>query len=77
MDLQNKIIALIGIDKILHFSVAGWVSSYGPEWWMRILIAFILGILKELIDKFLRGSEFDWKDVMWTTLGGVVSATLP
>lgn len=33
-------------------------------------IAFFVGLLKELIDKYLQNEKFDWLDWIMTTLGG-------
>jgi len=76
MDIQMKIINKVGIDKVLHFLAGGWLAAFAPHkmWLVAILIAVVVGLLKELVDVFIRKSSFDKWDWLATALGGLVTA---
>jgi len=76
MDIQNFIIGKIGIDKVLHFLAGGWVAAFAPNklWWTALLIAIIIGFLKECFDYFIKKSTFDTVDWLATAAGGAVTA---
>lgn len=38
-----------------------------------ILIALFAGLLKELYDKFIKKTMFDWKDLVCTGVGGFLA----
>lgn len=78
MDVQNLILKKIGWDKLLHFSFGGWFACFAPfeMWYMAIIIAFSIGLIKELFDVLIRKSKFDISDWLATTLGGVASAIM-
>lgn len=76
MDLQNSIINRIGVDKILHLSLGGWIACLAPVWYWALLIGLLIGLLKELIDKYLRKSTFDYWDWLATFFGSVVTACI-
>jgi hypothetical protein len=59
---QDKIAHLLGgftIATVFQFA-GGWV----------VLIAFFAGLIKELVDKYIRKTFFDWKDFVCTGIGG-------
>ena len=73
IDIQTAFINKIGVDKLLHLSICGWIVSFiQPILWM-ILVTIVLGIGKELIDKFIRKTSFDHKDMIWTWSGGIIT----
>lgn len=73
IDIQNILVNKIGVDKLLHLSFCGWIVSFvQPILWM-ILVTIVLGIGKELIDLFIRKSAFDYKDMLWTWSGGIIT----
>lgn len=76
MDIQKKITELCGEDKIMHFLAGGWIASIAPEWYYALLIGFFIGLLKEIIDKFLRKSTFDIWDWMATFSGSIVTSLI-
>lgn len=75
----------IETDKVAHFG-CGFIASAGTtsfvlnhgngknEWFKSVGVgfstSFILGVGKEFYDLHDYG-VFNWKDVMWTTFGGV------
>ena len=78
MDIQTWILEKVGIDKLLHFSLGGWigliVNQFVGHWVIPILVSFVLGLFKDLvIDKLIRKTKCDYIDVLWTTLGGLIS----
>jgi len=84
MDLQTWFLKKLGIDKVLHFLAGGWIACFScglifnfttlKTWIIALMLAFTIGLLKELVDKFIRKSIFCWKDLLATTLGGAVTA---
>ena len=64
---MNKLIKKIGIDKILHFLVGGWVFAIFGS----LLLVALVGILKEMFDEKQYGG-FDLIDFLYTIAGGVV-----
>lgn len=74
-NLQMKILNKIGIDRVLHFAFGGWIACLATTWYWAILIALGIGLIKELFyDKWYKKSRFDWIDVLYTVLGGGVTA---
>ena len=70
----------IAEDKILHFVAGGMSGSSGyliGDYYLDkpqltgISLAFASGVLKETYD-YTKGRKFDTKDLLATTLGGVV-----
>lgn len=74
MDLQNRIISKIGIDRVLHFAFGGWLACFGSTWYYALLIGLFIGLAKELSDKYIKKSAFDYVDWLATFLGSVVTA---
>lgn len=81
-ELQNKILAKFGTDKVLHLfggaivfqSVALACVSISIGFWGTILLGFavtlVVAFWKELIyDKWIRKTKFDFKDAIATILG--------
>lgn len=68
-DLINK----IGVDKFLHFAFGGWIVSFFMIWYYQLAVALVLGVAKELIDKYFRHQVFDYKDMLWTWAGGILT----
>lgn len=77
-ELQNKILAKFGIDKVLHF-LAGWAvtasvyMAYPIDLVLILLIGTLLGLVKELFDKYYRKSVFDWRDMLATSVGSIAT----
>tara|TARA_R110002074_G_scaffold87945_4_gene194069 strand:- start:3201 stop:3419 length:219 start_codon:yes stop_codon:yes gene_type:complete len=64
---MNKLIKKIGIDKILHFLVGGWIYASSGS----LLVVALIGILKEMFDEKDYGG-FDLIDFLYTIGGGFV-----
>lgn len=60
------------IDKILHFlagyAIADMSAPVGDYW--SVAIATGAGTAKELSDKFIKKTKFDWADLACTFAGG-------
>ena len=73
MKFVDKIFEKVGVDKVLHFVVGGWITAKFCE--SGILLLAVIGILfvgfvsiiKERLD-----SKFDWKDIAAAMLGAVL-----
>ena len=77
MKLVNKIIDKIGVDKILHFVLGGWIVQVfctAGCWQYGILFALFLSIVKEMLDK--KESRYDWIDIAAAMAGGIVAVIL-
>lgn len=77
-------LAAIGSDKYLHF-VAGLVIAVVAckglrsidAWLMLSLVpAFFVMAGKESVDYYLRGEQFDWKDVAAGMVGSVIGVLM-
>lgn len=69
---------MIPIDKIIHFlagyAVADIAYQFYPAFggWI-ILFAISAGLLKEMYDKYIKKTMFDWRDLLVTILGGFLA----
>ncbi len=77
MKRLNKFLSKIGMDKALHFAVAGWaVSAVSPfgigAMGITFLVIYLLSIMKErYLDEYS-----DYNDVIAGFLGGIASILL-
>lgn len=77
-------LAAIGSDKYLHFVVGLIVAMIACKglrsidaWLMLSLVpAFFVMAGKESVDYYLRGEQFDWKDVAAGMVGAFVGVIL-
>lgn len=77
-------LATIGSDKYLHFVVGLIVTMIACKglrsidaWLMLSLVpAFFVMAGKESVDYYLRGEQFDWKDVAAGMVGAFVGVIL-
>lgn len=76
MKTLNRFIEKVGVDKVLHFVVGGWIIAKFLELgglWVGIggiLFLCFISIIKEVfLDK---ESGADWFDILSAILGGVV-----
>lgn len=70
----------VGVYLFAHFELdySLWLSV-----WIAIGASFLLGLAKEIFDKWLnprvirkiKKGNFDWLDLIMTTLGGIASTT--
>lgn len=69
MSLQQKIENMIAKDKLIHFCVGLLLAQlvYLSLWF--ILLPVIIGIAKELFDKYVRKTGFNWWDLLATVSG--------
>lgn len=73
-DLQNIITTKVGIDRLLHFAFGGWIACLAPNWHIALLIGLFIGLFKELSDKYIKKSVFDYGDWLATFLGSAMTA---
>ncbi len=66
---------LFKIDKLLHllvgFMLASLVTILTKEWYLVLLIPTLIGIGKELRDKWMRKGTPEWWDAVATVVGAV------
>lgn len=75
-NIQQIITNKIGIDRLLHFAFGGWAACFGSTWFYALLIGFVIGLIKELSDKYIKKSVFDYWDWVTTLSGSVVTAMI-
>jgi hypothetical protein len=71
MDLQTKIDNAIPKDKLMHFCAGLLLAQFAYIWIWLLLLPVIAGIGKEIYDKYIKRSKFDWWDICATWLGVV------
>lgn len=71
MSLQTKIENMIAKDKLLHFCIGLLLAQLAYLWIWFIVLPIVVGIAKELFDKYIRKTGFNWLDVLATCLGCV------
>lgn len=72
-----------GKDSWLHYAacliitvaVAFIGGSFGYSL-LGFIIALMVGFAKELIDKYVRKTKFDWKDIAWDIFGGTAGVII-
>jgi len=75
MNTQDTIInRLGGYDKTTHFFAGAWLSLLMPTWYYALILAAILAVGKEVVDKYIRKQTYDVRDMLATFLGGLLSA---
>lgn len=73
-NLQQIIIDFMGTDRLMHFAFGGWIACLAPTWFYAPVIGLSVGILKEIFDKWIKKSSFDWWDLIATFGGSIVTA---
>ena len=65
-------------DKLMHFFVSAFLvallATFLPILWAAV-VAFIIGVIKEVWDNFCEGNRFDWYDIL-ADLAGVVAGAM-
>lgn len=73
MKIVNDLISKIGIDKILHFLISAFLVTVAMSLISNILVSalivLLIGIGKELYDKFINKTEFSVSDLIADVLG--------
>ena len=69
MSIQQNIEDRIPKDKLIHFCIGLLLSQlmYFSLWFL--LLPVVIGTAKELYDKYIRKTGFNWWDLLVTTLG--------
>lgn len=75
-DIQNIILKKVGTDRLLHFAFGGWLACLAPNWYYALLVGLLVGLFKELFDKYIKKSVFDFGDWLATFLGSGASAII-
>lgn len=69
MDLQTKIENLIEKDKLMHFCIGLLIAQLAYLWVWFIVLPIGIGLAKELYDKYVRKTGFNWWDWIATVAG--------
>lgn len=77
MELTNKLIEKVGVDKLLHFLVTAWLVAetkvYGV---VTTIIVFLLIVILGIIKEKKLDLNPDYSDLKWSIYGGLVSMCL-
>lgn len=70
---MSRFIDFIGFDGVLHivfsFAIVFILHLFLPGW-LSVVLTFIVGVLKEVYDEFLKeGGFFDVKDLLCDSIG--------
>ena len=75
-NIQNWIESKLEKDKLEHFFVASIlilpISVIWHNWIYTLICAVLIALLKESIDKWVRRSEWNCIDFIWTILAGII-----
>lgn len=69
MSLQTSIENRIEKDKLMHFCIGLLLAQFAYLWIGFIALPLIIGVAKELYDKYVRKTGFNWFDLLATGLG--------
>lgn len=69
MSLQSKIENMVEKDKLIHFCIGLLLAQFAYLWFGFIALPLIIGIAKELYDKYVRKTGFNWWDLVVTGVG--------
>lgn len=69
MEIVNKLLGKIGVDKVLHFLVGALVTSYGSMvgdacMWVAVVLVVVCSIAKEVLD-----DKVEWMDIVAGCIG--------
>lgn len=67
------------IDKILHFFISAFMVAIFATFLdihIAAVLAFCVGISKELFDQFQPGNKFDWLDLLADLIGVLIGVLL-
>lgn len=67
--LQSKIENAIPKDKLIHFCIGLLLAQFVYLSLWFLLLPITIGVIKELYDKYIRKTGFDWIDLLVTTSG--------
>jgi len=69
--IQKKIENTISKDKLMHFCGGLLLALFAILWGWLLLLPFVAGVVKEILDKYVRKTGFDTKDMLATWLGAI------
>lgn len=77
MKLTDKLVEKFGNDKLLHFSIGGWITSLLSPLGMLYTVGAALSIIiLNIIKEYIFDTKVDWKDITATAIGGGLSIVL-
>ena len=78
--IQSWVESKLEKDKLEHFFVASIlilpVSVIWHNWIYTLICAVFIALLKESIDKWVRRSEWNWSDLIWTITAGLIQTLI-
>lgn len=77
MKLTDKLVEMVGVDKLLHFFVAAWIVSECKAYGIGVgCIAWITVVILSVIKEKVFDNHVDAKDIFAGALGGFTSLVL-
>lgn len=77
MELTNKLIEKVGVDKLLHFLVTAWLIAEAKVYGVvTMIIVFLLIVILGIIKEKKLDVNPDYSDLKWSIYGGLVSMCL-
>lgn len=77
MELTNKLIEKVGVDKLLHFLVTAWLVAEAKVYGIvTTIIVFLLIVILGIIKEKKLDLNSDYSDLKWSIYGGLVSICL-
>lgn len=71
MKIIDKIVEKFGVDKLLHYTVGGWLTAIGSLFgWIGLLAGLVLVVILSFIKESL-DDKSDKKDILAGVLGGI------
>lgn len=71
MDVQAKIENAITKDKLLHFTIGLLLALPACLCWWLIFLPVVVGLAKEMFDKYVRKTGFNFGDLLATWAGAI------
>ena len=78
MKLFNNLLGKVGADKVLHFTLGGWLASLALPFGFKpvlfaVMLVYMLSVIKEFFDDREEGNKHDWLDVLAGVAGALVT----
>ena len=70
--IAGFVVCIVGYFLIRFFLELFTIPFYVQASLAGMLLAFLAGLLKELYDKFIKKTYFDWLDWAVTNVGGII-----
>lgn len=73
--IQSWVESFLEKDKLEHFFIMSIILipiGLFHIWWLKLLCALLIGVIKEIIDLKIRKTKWDWLDIFYGGLAGII-----